>query len=67
MFKFFVPLMVTGAFLMSSCKKDHNCECTLEGEVITTVYKNISTSEAESNCQKQDQTYQSENGSCELN
>ena len=56
--------LVFGAF---SCKKDHNCECTLDGETVTTVYKELSSSEAESQCASQNTSYESSGGSCSLN
>ena len=50
-----------------ACKKDHNCECTVLDETVTTVYKELSTSDAEAQCASQNDEYKSEGGSCELN
>lgn len=64
--KVFMIAIVGGAFVMTSCKKDYTCACTIAGQTSNTVWTDIKKSDAQDACDALDVTATFVGGSCEL-
>lgn len=54
------------AFSFTSCKKDHTCECSIDGTVIGSTTINATKSDAKSTCESSNSSAAIVGGKCEL-
>jgi hypothetical protein len=59
-----IALFSVACFL--SCKKDWNCDCTVQENTTTTIMTNMKKKDAEKSCEDLSSLMDSVNGSCEL-
>ena len=64
--KLFFAVAAIGMMSLASCKKDYTCECTIDGETVSTEMKDVKKKDAKNACDTWGSLYTLAGGSCEL-